>query len=267
MLKPRTRSLRTATWFAVLAGITLVGCGVPAEEDAWVPPALTGDGTDLPEGRDVVQRMIEFMSGHETLAMEAVVTYTAIQESGQKLHFDLLQRIAVRQPDRLFWATVFDDGTADSAWFSGGRFRLLRRPAGVWGQVRIPGGTISDMVDVLEQDYDIDVPARDLLKGNAGDLWLGEDVTSIWYVGEAWVDGQWTDHVAVRKPNVDFELWIRQDEPFPAAIAIVYKGTEGQPSYHARFRRWATSLPDPGALEFTVPENAEEIEMVPVVLP
>ena len=113
----------------------LVGCGAsapdpaPAEEGQWTPPALAEDGGELPEGREVVQRMIDFMQGHQELAVEARVTYESVQESGQKLQFDMLQRIAMRKPDRLFWVTLRDDATQDTAWFDKGRFRVVRQPA------------------------------------------------------------------------------------------------------------------------------------------
>ena len=73
----------------VLVGL-LVGCGAPApaEDDVWTPPALADDVGELPEGREVVQRMVDFMQGNQELAVEARVTYESVQESGQKLQFD-----------------------------------------------------------------------------------------------------------------------------------------------------------------------------------
>jgi hypothetical protein len=247
--------------------VLLAGCQAPpppAEENFWRPGALTGEVDEMPDGRDVMARMAEFMSGHEQIAFEALVTYEAVQESGQKLHFDMLQRMAVSKPDRLFWVTLHDNATADSAWFDSGDFILLRQPANVWGEIDLPPN-IPEAVERLVFEYDLDVPFADLLSGDPSELWLGEDVTSVEYVGEAWVDGFWTDHIAIRKAGVDFEIWIRQgEEPFPQRIHIIFTDEEGDPAYAARFRQWASILPQGAIPELSPPPGAERVEVVPV---
>jgi len=240
--------------------------GQASADGVWTPPALVDEGWEEPDGREVIQRSIDFMKAQPQLLTEALVSYQAVQETGQALHFDLLQRLAVHQPDKLHWVTLNDDGSTDSAWFSDGRFTMLRQPANVWGQIDGPL-TIAEMVDRIVDEYDMDVPFRDILAGDPADLWLSDDVTELWWVGEAWVEGYWTDHVAVRKPGADFELWVRQgDEPFLAKMAIVFTEDDGRPTYVARFRKWATALPaDMTDFEFTPPTNSEQVEVVPVI--
>jgi len=208
--------------------------------------------------------MTDFMGGQEELMLEALVSYGALQESGQMLHFDLLQRMVMRKPDRLFWVTLYDDATADSAWFGDGAFTLLKQPANLWGQINVPN-TIPAMVQRLVDEYSLDVPFRDILAGDPAELWLGEDVSDVQYVGEAWVEGAWTEHVAIRKPGVDFELWVlKGDEPFPAKMVVVFTEEEGRPTYLARFRKWATSVPAGSLPEFAPPPDSERLELTPV---
>ena len=268
--KPTDRRLcARALWVClILPVIGLEACqsgSASSDEDgSWRPAVLSGEATELPDPRAVVTRMTEFMAGHQQIAFEALVTYEAVQESGQKLHFDMLQRMAMRKPDKLFWITLHDDATADSAWFDAGLFRMIKQPANAWGEIRLPP-TIPDAVDRLTQEYDLDVPFADLLAGDPAELWLGEGVTSVEYVGEAWVDGTWTDHVAIRKPGVDFEIWVRQgDEPFPMRFVVVFTEEEGLPSYSARFRKWTTAPPEGALPEFAPPSDGEQVEVVPV---
>jgi hypothetical protein len=235
-----------------------------ADEKAWSPPALTGESGDLPEGRDVIRRAIDFMRSHQRLAFEALSTYEVVQKNGQKIHFDMLQRVALEQPKRLFWVTLHDDASKDSAWCEAGTFTFLREPADIWSRVKVPP-TVAAAVSKIAADYNIVVPFVDMLSGDLDDLWLGDAVTSVDYIGEAWADGQWTDHVAVRKPGFDTQLWFRQgDEPFLVKMAIVYTAQEGQPGFWARFRRWATRLPDGAIPKFEPPESSERVEIVPV---
>ncbi len=237
--------------------------GIPEGAD-WRPTELTGDGMELPDPRDVIRRMTDFMGNHDDMRFEALVTYQAVQENGQKLNFDLLQRMAIRQPDRLFWTTLRDDGSTNTAWFDRGDFTLLRQPANVWGQVNL-SPNIPEAVESLVYEYDLDVPFADMLINEGGELWLGEEVTSVEYVGEAWVEGYWTDHIALRMPGADIEFWVRHGaEPYPSRLTIVYTEEEGQPSYSARFRNWGTTLPAGTLPAFVPPAESEELEMVAV---
>jgi len=237
--------------------------GMP-QEAIWRPTALTGDGMELPDARDVIRRMTDFMSNHDDIRFEALVTYEAVQEDGLKLNFDLLQRMAIRRPDRLFWITLRDDGSTNSAWFYRGDFTLLKQPANVWGQVDL-SPNITEAVESLVYEYNLDVPFADMLMTEAGELWLGEEVTSMEYVGEAWVEGYWTDHIALRMPGADVQVWVRQgSEPFPSRLNITYIEEEGQPSYSARFRNWGTTLPEGALPAFVPPPGSEELEVVAV---
>ncbi|TDI17491.1 MAG: DUF2092 domain-containing protein [Acidobacteria bacterium] len=234
------------------------------ESSSWIPAALAEEDTADPEGRDVILRLTDFMSRQKEFMTEALTTFEAVQESGQKLHFDLLQRVAVRKPGQLYWKTLRDNAKVDTAWFSDGQFTMYKEPADVWGQIRGPWN-IPEMISLLRDEYNVDIPFQDLLADHPADLWLsGEDV-SVMYVGEAWVEGAWTDHVAVRKPEVDFQLWIRQGpQPFLAKMVIVFTAEEGQPTYTARFRNWSLEITDAALFDFTPPEGSEQIEVARV---
>ena len=236
---------------------------VVTEGKLWSPSALSGESGDSPEARAVVRRAIDFMRSHPRLAFEALSTYEVVQSNGQKLQFDMLQRVALEQPGRLFWITLHDDASRDTAWSDTGTFTFLREPANIWARVQTPP-TVAGAVSKIAADYNIVIPFVDLLSGDVDDLWLGDAVESVDFIGEAWAEGQWTDHVAVRKPGFDTQIWFRQgDEPFPVKIAIVRTALDGQPGFWARFRRWATDLPDGSIPKFEPPENSERVEIVP----
>ena len=205
------------------------------------------------------------MSGLDDVAFDALVTYEVVQENGQTLHFDRVQRMAAARPDRLFWVTVRDDATIDSVWFDKGTFTMLKRPQDVYGQVEV-SPSIEEMVDDLDYDYDIVVPFQDLLAGRSRELFL-ETPESVWYVGESWVMGAWTHHVALRNEEVDYELWIQKDgDPLPLRITINWKHEEGGPSYVAHFRKWITSPNfDDSRFVFSPPSDARRIEILPTM--
>jgi hypothetical protein len=240
------------------------GSTVTAEEAAWSPTALPAEAGDLPEGRDVVRRAIEFMQSHDRLGFEAVATYEVVQENGQKLQFDMLQRVALDHPSRLHWVTLNDNASTETAWCQDGTFTMIRQPANVWGRVTVPP-KLTDAVSRIAEEYDVPVPFVDLLSGDVTELWLGEEVEWVDYIGEAWAEGQWTDYVALRNPGIDVQIWFRKgDRPFPVKMAIVHTGKEGLPKFSARFRKWTTSIPDGAIPKFVPPEGSRQLEIVPV---
>ncbi len=254
--------LGTALLVLLLAGCS--GAQSSPPDAAWVPSPLDIEESPSSDAREVIRRMIGFTAAQQELVAEAFVTYEAVQDSGQKLHFDLLQRMALRRPDKLVWKTLRDDSSVDTAWFSNGRFTLHKQPADLWAQVEAPDNIV-DLVTFLDEEYAVSVPFRDLIGGKAEELWLSDEVTSVLYVGEAWVEGGWSEHVAVRKPGFDFEIWVRKGpEPFLSKLTIAFTDAPGKPVYSARFRKWETRIPDNTLFDFEPPSGSERIEAVRV---
>jgi hypothetical protein len=248
----------------LLALIVIAGCRTEHTEEVWTPPPLTDELAEDPDPRVVVKDLIDFMKSLREITVEALVSYEAPQEYGQNLEYDLLQRVALAPPDRMRWMTVHDDGVLDTAWIADGVFTMLKQPANIWGQIEGPP-TNREMVGLLMDAYEIDVPFGELLTtSELEQLWLGDEVTELWWVGEAWVQGQWTHHIAMTRPGVEVELWVRKgSEPFPAKMSIEYTEVDGRPSYVARFRKWAAVIPDSMDFGFTLPPDATRVEIVP----
>ena len=77
-----------------------------AESPDWTPPPLPDGDTEPPDAGAVVRRAAEFIQSQPEFLTEAMVTFGALQESGQTLHFDVLERVAIRRPDKLAWVTL-----------------------------------------------------------------------------------------------------------------------------------------------------------------
>lgn len=237
------------------------GCQQDAETQVALPPAPAEQDDLSPE--ELLTRMAGFMATHDDYSFEALVTYQVIQESGQVLHFDMVQRVAVSQPDRLFWETLEDDARTDNAWYSDGRFVMLKQPDNIYGQIDVPT-TIPEMINVVTNDYGIVVPFSDLVARDGDPVFL-RDLQASQYVGQAWVEGQWSHHLAFRNDLVDFEMWMQAiGDPIPLRLAIRWKHEEGLPGYVARFRKWKFSpVFDDSQFHFDAPDGAERIEVLP----
>lgn len=184
------------------------------QQDGETPPAELPTAPDEQEPlspEELLTQMAAFMASHDDYSFEALVTYQSLQESGQTLHFDMIQRVAVSQPDRLFWETHEDDARSDYAWYSAGRFVMLKQPDNIYGQIEVPT-TIPEMIDVVTNDYGVVVPFSDLLASGDESVFL-RDLEASEYVGLAWVEGAWSHHLALRNELVDFEVWMRMVRP------------------------------------------------------
>jgi hypothetical protein len=255
--------MRTALLTLLL--ITAAGAtGCQRDEDSLRMPPPIPDDIDVPSPEELLGRMSEFMSTHGDFAFEAFVTYEVVQESGQTIQFDLVQRMAVSQPDRVFWVTLQDDGSTNTVWYSDGVFTMLKQPENIYGQIR-DLGAVPDMIDVVMNDYGIVVPFSDLLESGDESVFL-RDLESSFHAGLAWVEGAWTHHLLLRNELVDYQLWLRVDgDPVPQKLAITWKHEEGLPSYVARFRQWRFSPSlDESQFRFVAPPDAERIEVIPV---
>lgn len=251
-----------------LIGLSACGAaGVPDGDPAFAmptdPPA--GDGP-LPTADEVLEGMVAFMESQQDLAVNAYITFEVLQNTGQLLSFNNVQYLAMRRPDRLAWTTVRDDATVDEVWFADGVITMLKHPDNIYGQVEDLPAEITGAVDVLVDGFGIFVPFSDLISGHARQIFL-EESDSKMYVGEAWIRGQWTHHLALRGGDFDVELWVSAEgDPVPLRMGIRWKNEEGQPTYFARFHDWdLTPAFDDTTFRADLPDNAERVIMVPIV--
>jgi len=251
-----------------LAGLS--GCGAAdvslGESEFVLPTDPPAGGGPMPSADDVLEGMVALMESQRDLAVDAHITYEVLQDSGQLLSFQTVQYLAVRKPDLLAWTTVRDNATVDEVWFADGMFTMLKHPENFYGQVDDLPVEIPESVDMLVEIYGIFVPFSDLISGHARQIFL-EESDSRMYVGEAWIRGQWTHHLALRGGDFDVELWVSAEgDPVPLRMGIRWKNEEGHPSFTARFHNWNLSpVFDDTTFSTDLPENAERVIMVPIV--
>jgi len=264
MRSPLNTMLSAPGAVCLLLIVLALTSGCQQDGEAPVAPPLPPDEQDPLTPEELLTQMAEFMAAHDEFSFEALVTYQSLQESGQTLHFNMIQRVAVGQPDRLFWETLNDDGTSDNAWYSTGRFSMVKQPDNIYGQIGVPD-TMPEMIDVVTNDYGIIVPFSDLLASGDESVFL-KDLQASQYVGLAWVEDEWSHHLALRNDLVDFEVWVQAEgDPIPLRLAITWKHEEGLPGFVARFRKWNFSpMFDESRFRFDVPNGVERIEILPV---
>jgi hypothetical protein len=88
------------------------------------------------------------------------------------------------------------------------------------------------------------------------------DVIDAKHIGQGVVDGIECEHLAFRKPDVDWQLWVEiGDRPIPRKYVITDKALTGAPQYTLRIKDWRTDMQIAAdAFAFKQPTGARKIE-------
>ena len=148
------------------------------------------------------------------------VSKDEVLDSGQKVMVDGTSELTVQTPDRFHFSTKIDEAHRDLQFFYDGKtFTIYGNTNKFYATVPAPA-TIRELLDVVEERYDVDLPFRDLF------VW-GTDradvaaIQSAIYIGPTKIDSVPCDHYAFRNVDVDWQIWIQQgDKPLPRKLVI-----------------------------------------------
>jgi hypothetical protein len=114
----------------------------------------------------------------------------------------------------------------------------------------------------LKEKYNRPLPGADLLISNSYDE-LMQDVIDVKDLGSGVIGGTECDHLAFRKKDVDWQIWIAQGQrPYPCRYDIASKIVAGSPEYSIQIRDWKTgSEVKSVGFSFTAPADARKIEL------
>ena len=226
------------------------------------PPAGAADEAALdPIAMERFQRMSDYLAAAKTFTVTARTLYDEVEESGIKLKNGVRQEIFVRRPDKLHIRARLEDGIEREVWFDGKTLSVLFQDGKAYTQIPI-SGTIDQMLDHLNANFDITIPMSDLLWSNI-DKALREYLISAVYLGTKQVGRTLCDHVSFETPAADVQIWIEAgDRPVPRRLVINYVELPGQPEYVSSIRRWQLNVDlDDSVFAFTPPAGAKKIDI------
>jgi hypothetical protein len=92
---------------------------------------------------------------------------------------------------------------------------------------------------------------------------LTKDLGGALYVGHSIIDGVKTEHLALRAPGVDWEIWIGAEDRLPRLVQAKYVELGKAPTITTRFRDWSLSPAIPaGTFTLEKAATARQIEYV-----
>ena len=223
---------------------------------------LAGGGAWAADGEKLFMDMAKTLAEAEQFSVTMLMSYDAVQESGQKIEFSEQRDIIIRRPDHLRNDALQSDGDKKLLIVDGETITMYSETENVYCRISHAGG-VDEQIKFAGGNLGIRIPlARMLLTTLPEELRKLNFVAQ--YVERDVLTSPPTDHIVASSADVDCQVWIAGDK-LPRRIVLTYKNEPGQPQFRADFSKWNLA---PGISEttfsFTPPEGAERI---PALLP
>lgn len=199
--------------------------------------SLGAAGTPVdPNALALLRRMSDSLSKTRGFTCSERVTMEVPSVTGQFVTLVPEGRVALRRPDRLR-ARFVGDAPPFDLFYDGTSVSVAAPHAGVYSTAKAPA-TIDAMVAGLRRETGVRLPASPLLHDNPYTT-LVKELQSAVIVGETKVDGVTCDHLAFRRPGVNWEIWIEAGpRALPRRLAVTYTDQRNFPRSIVEFRDW-----------------------------
>jgi hypothetical protein len=244
------RSRRTPAAVASAVALTLLA-GI-----ATSPGAMAGEA----EAKALLKAMTDYVSAQKAITFNYDVSLEVVTKEHQKLALASSGKVDLARPDKI--RATRSGGFADlEIVFDGQMLTLLGKNMNIYTQVNIPG-SIDNLVDELKDKYARPLPAADLLIANSYNE-LMADVVDVKDLGSGVIGGIECDHLAFRKKDVDWQIWIAQGaRPYPCRYVIASKLVADGPEYSIQIRDWKTgSEVVSDGFAFKAPAGARQVDV------
>ena len=221
---------------------------------------LSGARADEADAKRLLKAMSDYLAAQNAISFGYDATLEVVTQDDQKLGLASSGTVTLNRPDKIH-ATRSGGFVDVEMLFDGKTLTLLDKSANRYTQVEVPG-TLDNLIDELREKYKVPLPAADLLLSDPYDE-LMLDVVDAKDLGSGVIDGVECDHLAFRKEEVDWQIWIAHgDRPYPCRYVITARQVAHGPQYTIQVRDWKTG--DEVAsddFDFKNTMNAEKVEM------
>ena len=171
------------------------------------------------------------------------------------------RNVSVARPNKVRAETHSDDGTERLLNYDGSQVMIWDKSAKVYTTVPLTG-TLDEMIDQLEDDWDVSPPLADLLVANPYDSLTQAGGTGR-LVGTSTIQNTDCHHLAFSQPGVDWAVWIGIEDQLPRKFNITFTSLPGQPGVAAEMSDWNLAATHPEKTFAPDVGDTRKIEMIP----
>ena len=220
-------------------------------------PANNSSAID-PQAMTALKGMRDYLKTLKAFRIHSEVSKDVLVDTNMKIQKSASNEISVQIPERLHAPRTGDD--QDLQLIYDGKTVTLYDAAGKHYATAPAPPTVARTLDAIRARYGIVFPLADFIQMSAEEN-LPQNITAAGYIGTSRIDGVECDHVAIRQPDVDWQVWIEKgDKPLPRKIVITTKTQPTQPQYIAMLKWDTTSGIDSNLFTFTPPADAVRIK-------
>lgn len=189
------------------------------------------------------------------------LTGERVLADGQKLQHAATADLDVERPNRA--RIVMTSARSERQIIYDGKTVTLYTPAQKFYSTVAFAGTLGELVDKLQERYDIDVPLADLFVWGTPAAPL-DKIDSAMNAGQDFVGDDLCDHYAFRQGQVDWQIWITAaGKPLPRKLVITSRADDARPQ-SVSLLQWTLKPTFADAVfKFTPPAGAQAIEVLP----
>jgi len=239
----------------VLVGLLIAGAAHATESES---------ATSASEARalSLLKKSADYLSQAKAFRVRAELSFDVVQEDGEKIEFGATRMMTVRRPDHAYVEGRRRDGERANLYIDAQTVTLLDLDENVFATAKVPGNLDATM-DYLVDQIGVPAPLSDLVYSNLYSV-LREQIESGTYIGESTLAGVRCHHLAFRRTDLDWQIWVEDGErPLMRRIVITYKTSEEGPQFRARLFDWdlAPEVLD-SLFAFTPPAGAQQVPFV-----
>lgn len=213
--------------FVLAAGLTAMP--VLAQESAPASSESSSEPVELNASAiHALSEMGKALRALKSFEVKAEITDEKVSEAGQKLAFGGQVTYKVQVPGHLY-ATV-DTARKQRRFYFDGENLTVYAPRMNYYASAPAKGNIAQLIEAAQDRYGIELPLADLFYWGTDKAPLSV-ITSAIVLGPELVNGVETDHLALRQPGVDWQVWIARNNLLPQKIIITSLDDPTQPEY------------------------------------
>jgi hypothetical protein len=184
----------------------------------------------------MLKQMASYVRGLKAFSYTAEGTVDIVADTGQKLQYIGQTEILVRGTDRLWLRRT--GAVAQVEGFYDGKTATIWDRTQNYYAVRPAPPTVDGLLEMIQDELGMDVPAADLLYSDLYDG-LMRNTVSGFYVGLGVVGGVRAHQLAFRGKEIDWQIWIEDGpRPVPLKYVITKKWYAGAPEMGVELSKW-----------------------------
>ena len=214
-----------------------------------------------PEADRILKSVQSYMSGLNSLLIQAELTDESVYDDAHKLQFGGTLELGMRSSGQFF---AVNHTTLENRrmYVADGTFTVFDEDVNVYVQAPA-SGSLREVFARLHAKHGISAPGGELFSGNAYEL-LVQNASKVIYVGVSNINGTACNHVAGILQDMDWQLWVRKEgDPELCKYLVTDRDIPMAPQFSITFTKWqANAAISDQQFKFQAPADAEAIEFV-----